>query len=68
MAGQYLKGASPVVTDDFLWAVPPPGPAENDEQDLVWLSKFMGLAALLTRCDEVQKVLDESPWQAVQSV
>jgi len=33
---------------------------------LVWLNKFMGRVALLTRHDEVREVLAGQSWQAVQ--
>ena len=65
MADQYLDGVSPVIRDDFLQALHRPEPADGDEVDLAWLSKFIGLAALLTRPDEVQKLLSARPWRAV---
>lgn len=66
MADQYLDSVSPVVREDFLRSIHPPRPADTDEADLAWLSKFMGLSALLTRPDEVQRVLTSKPWQAIQ--
>jgi hypothetical protein len=67
MADQYLDGLSPVVRDDFLQSLHQPGPADNDEVDMAWLSKFMGLATLLTRPDEVQRIITNRPWRAVQA-
>ncbi|WP_133247105.1 hypothetical protein [Pseudarthrobacter sp. AG30] len=65
VADQYLDGVSPVIRDDFLHALHRPEPADGGEVDLAWLSKFIGLAALLTRPDEVQKLLSARPWRAV---
>jgi hypothetical protein len=63
---EYLGGVSPVIRRDFVQSVGSPRTAATYEKDLVWLNKFLGLAALLTRHDEVREVLAGQSWQAVQ--
>lgn len=67
LADQYLSGLSPVVREDFLRSLHSPRPSELDEGDLSWLSKFMGLAALFTRPEDVQKILTDMPWTVIES-
>lgn len=67
VADQYLKGLSPVARDDFLRSLHSARPQDDHEKDRAWLSKFMGLAALLTCPDEVQKVLAGQPWRTVNA-
>ncbi|GAB3557822.1 hypothetical protein GCM10027405_03300 [Arthrobacter alkaliphilus] len=66
-ADECLGGLSPAARENFLRSLKRPRPADSDLQDLAWLSKFMGLAALLTRPCEVQKILSEQPWQTPQT-
>ncbi|GAB3568570.1 hypothetical protein GCM10027405_30420 [Arthrobacter alkaliphilus] len=66
-ADEYLGGLSPAARDNFLRSLQRPRPVDGDEVDLAWLYKFMGLAALLTRPCEVQKILSEQPWQTPQT-
>jgi len=63
---KYLGGVSPVIRRDFMQSVESPRTAATYENDLVWLNKFMGRVALLTRHDEVREVLAGQSWQAVQ--
>jgi hypothetical protein len=63
---KYLGGVSPVIRRDFMQSVGSPLTAATYEKDLVWLNRFMGLAALLTRHDEVREGLAGQSWQAVQ--
>jgi|GEM_PF-1439057 len=63
---KYLGGVSPVIRRDFMQSVGSPRTAATYEKDLVWLNKFMGLAALLTRHEQVREVLAGQSWQTVQ--
>lgn len=64
-ARQYLVGLSPVIREIFLRSLHRPLPEGDHDMDLIWLRRFMGLAALLTRSDEVHGVLDRQPCQTV---
>ena len=62
----YLRGVSSVIRRDVMQSVGSPGTTATYEEDLAWLNRFMGLAALLTLHDEVREVLAGQPWQALQ--
>lgn len=52
-----LSGLSPVARDDFLRSLCTPKPEDAYEKDRARLEKFMGLAALLTRPEDMQGIL-----------
>lgn len=64
-AERCLAGLSPVAPEDFLRSVESPKPEGSYGMDRAWLEKFTGLAALLTRPEEVQSVLTSQPWKEI---
>ena len=64
-AETYLPDFPPVIKQEFLRSVGSPEITYTHEDDLRWLTRFGGLAALLTRHERVRRALAGQPWREV---
>ncbi|MBG6181903.1 hypothetical protein [Arthrobacter sp. CAN_A1] len=65
VAFNYIKDLPTVSKNNFLLSLHGPSIHGTEDGDVIWLEKFMGLAALLTQHQQVRRTLFCQPWRAV---